>query len=207
MSPARAALLALVAGACGQAEPPRPSVLLVSIDTLRADHVGLYGYERDTTPFLDSLGAEGLVFENAFTPAAWTLVAHMTMLTGLNPKQHGVDRAERALSPDAPLLAERLRAAGYQTLGFYRPGWIHPRHGFERGFDVFQAHQTVEEAEAHLFEELARRSPERPTFTFLHLFDVHNDPSSQEPPAPFSAPPPYQDVFQEGARASRARPT
>jgi arylsulfatase A-like enzyme len=200
----RAALLVALLAGCADDARARPSVLLVSIDTLRADHLGLYGYERETSPFLDRLGAESLVFEHAFTPAAWTLVAHMTMLTGLNPRQHGVAKAELALSGEAPLLAERLQAAGYQTLGFYRPGWIHPRHGFARGFEVFRAHATLDEAEAHLFEELEQRSPAHPTFTFLHLFDVHNDPSGQEPPAPFSAPAPYQDVFLPGARARLA---
>jgi len=188
-----ASVLALAG--CGQTPAPRPSVVLVSIDTLRADHLGLYGYARPTSPFLDRIAAEGVVFERAFTSAAWTLIAHMTMLTGLYPEQHGVTEKTRQLSTGAPLLAERLRRAGYQTLGLYRSGWVHERFGFGRGFDVFRRHTTVEEAEEHLFEELARLDPERPFFVFLHLFDVHNDPSTKSPPSVFSAPPPFQDLF------------
>ena len=191
--------LALLVSACGPSEPAPPSVILVSIDTLRADHMGLYGYERDTSPFLDRFARESLVFEHAFTPAAWTLVAHMTMLTGLFPKQHGVVEGNLALSSEVPTLAERLRAAGYHTLGLYRLGWIHARHGFDRGFEVFRKHLTAEEAEQHLSEELTRL-PHAPFFLFLHLFDVHNDPSTKSPPSVFSAPAPYQDLFLKGAR-------
>jgi arylsulfatase A-like enzyme len=181
--------------------------VLVSIDTLRADHVGLYGYARDTTPFLDRLGAQGIVFESAYTSAAWTLVAHMSMLTGLYPEQHGVLSGPLALAEEAPLLAEHLARAGYQTVGLYRQGWIHERHGFARGFDVFRSHWTAEEAEEHLAEELARLDGARPCFLFLHLFDVHNDPSSKDPPSIFSSPPPYQDLFLPGARERLAGET
>src|SRR5262245_40157104 len=149
-------LLAL-AGCDGTPPPPsHPSVVLVSIDTLRADHLGLYGYERDTSPFLDRLARESVVFDHAFTSAAWTLIAHMTMLTGLYPEQHGVTTKDRALAMDAPLLAERLARAGYQTIGLYRLGWVHARHGFARGFDVFRNHKSAEEAEEHLFTEMGR---------------------------------------------------
>src|SRR5262245_43546439 len=116
----------------------RASVILVSIDTLRADHVGLYGYPRETTPFLDRWSKDATVFEHAYTTAAWTLVAHMTMLTGLFPEQHDVIGKRRALSPGIPLLAERLQKAGYRTICLHAPGWIEARHGFHRGFDVFR---------------------------------------------------------------------
>jgi len=181
--------------------------VLVSIDTLRADHVGLYGYERDTTPFLDRFGARGIVYENVITSAAWTLIAHMTMLTGLFPDQHNVTEGKRTLAAEAPLLAERLKQRGYHTVGLYRPGWIHPRHGFERGFDVFRQHHPVEEAEVHLEEELAKLPPGEPFFLFLHLFDVHNDPSTKDPPSVYSAPEPYQDLFLPGARERLAGQT
>ena len=139
-------LLALVLlTACGSEGPP-PNVILVSIDTLRADHVGLYGYARDTTPFLDDFAKTAMVFEHAFSVCPWTLVAHMTMLTGLFPAQHGVVADQLALSQEIPLLPERLASAGYQTLGLYYTSWIHERYGFARGFDVFRAHESAEEA-------------------------------------------------------------
>src|SRR5262245_55049055 len=167
-------LAALALAGCSHGPPARPSLILVSIDTLRADHLGLYGYARDTSPFLDRFAKRALVYEHAFTPAAWTLVAHMTMLTGLYPEQHGVLAGKLALAPDVPLLAERLKKAGYQTLGLYQPTWVHPRHGFGRGFDVFRPHDDAAQAGEHLFEELAKLDPARPFFLFVHLFDVHN---------------------------------
>jgi hypothetical protein len=192
-----AALLALAG--CGQEPPQRPSVVLVSIDTLRADHLGLYGYGRDTSPFLDRLAKESVVFEHAFTSVSWTLIAHMTMLTGLYPEQHGVTEKDRALATEAPLLAERLARAGYQTVGLYKRGWVHERYGFGRGFGVFRPHVTAEEAEQHLVEELARLDGARPYFLFLHLMDVHGDSSTKSPPTVYSVPPFFHDLFFSGA--------
>src|SRR5262245_23865720 len=183
---------------CGSStRDARPSVILVSIDTLRADHVGTYGYGRDTTPFLDGWAKQAIVFEHAFTPCAWTLVAHMTMLTGLYPDQHGVVKEDLALAPEIPLLAERMKAAGYQTVGLYHPCWIHERHGFGRGFDVFRGHKDAEEAEQHLREELARRDHDRPLFLFVHLYDVHNEFTNDGHEFLYPSPAPYQDMFRE----------
>jgi arylsulfatase A-like enzyme len=189
-----APLLALPLLACSGNEH-RPAVILVSIDTLRADHVGAYGHARDTTPFLDRWAEQATVFERAFTTAAWTLVAHMTMLTGLFPEQHGVIAQRKALAPGIPLLAERLRAAGYRTIALYAPGWIHERHGFARGFDVFRAHQDLAEADAHLSEALAGLDRGQPFFLFLHLFDVHCGPFTEGGNSIYPAPPPYEHLF------------
>lgn len=183
---------------------PRPSVILVSIDTLRPDHLGLYGYERDTTPFLDEWSKQAVVFDKAFTTAAWTLVAHMTMLTGLLPEQHDVFGKNRALSPEIPLLAERLKAAGYRTVGLYKEGWIHARHGFDRGFEVFLNHADMVEADAHLQELLPQLAGEEPFFLFVHLFDVHCGPfdggekdgvKQPETNRVYPAPEPYEHLF------------
>ncbi len=190
------ALLAALTVGCGEA-PRRPSVILVSIDTLRADHLGLYGYERDTSPFLDRWAQRSIVFERAFTPAAWTLSAHMSMLTGLYPEQHGVIEGDLALAPEVPLLAEHLLRAGYRTIGLYQPTWVHPRHGFERGFEIFRPHEDAEQAGQHLLEELARVPSERPFFLFVHLFDVHSDPADRG--TLYSAPEPFRELYVPGA--------
>ena len=191
---------ALLLATCSRAATPpaRPSVILVSIDTLRADHLGLYGYSRDTSPFLDRFGKASLVFEHAYSPCPWTLVAHMTMLTGLYPPQHGVTEADRALADSIPLLAERLHDAGYQTIGLYHPVWVNARHGFQRGFDVFRSHGEADEAEQHLREELAKLDPARPFFLFLHLFDVHQGPIRPGEHSIYPAPEPFQEFFQPG---------
>ena len=202
MSALRSALTAaLLLAACARepAPPARPSVVLVSIDTLRADHLGLYGYERDTSPFLDRFAAESLVCEFAWSPCPWTLVAHMTMLTGLFPDQHGVTTGERALADEIPLLAERLLAEGYRTIGLYHPVWVNARHGFQRGFDVFRSHGEADEAEQHLREELAGLDATRPFFLFLHLFDVHKGPIRENQHSIYPSPEPFQEMFQPGA--------
>ena len=122
--------LALLLGACGASiEPaPRPHIFLISIDTLRQDHVGLYGYERDTTPVIDELARSSMVFERAYTTASYTLIAHMSMLTGLYPRQHGVLTPRNVLPEQVPTLAERLSEAGYYTMGFHFPGWLDHQH-------------------------------------------------------------------------------
>lgn len=194
----RLLVVTLVPLACSEAHPA-PRVILISIDTLRADHLGLYGYARETSPFLDAWAKRALVFEHGFTPAAWTLIAHMTMLTGLYPEQHGVLEGDQALAADAPLLAERFQRAGFATLGLYHPSWVHTRHGFARGFDVFRAHADVKEAGQHLFEELARVPRERPLFLFVHLYDVHGEREDVRPKSVYSAPPPFQELFVPGA--------
>lgn len=198
MSRAGLLLLALLAACSGGRESGRPSVILVSIDTLRADHVGLYGYPRDTTPFLDRWADGGIVFDQAYTPAPWTLIAHMTMLTGLYPAQHGVVDENHGLSEAVPSLAERLRPLGYQTVGLYRESWIRSRYGFDRGFDVFRSHADAEEAEQHLLEELETLDRERPLLLFLHLFDVHDGFDADGDETLYPSPAPYQDMFLEG---------
>jgi arylsulfatase A-like enzyme len=170
-------------------------VLLISLDTLRADHLGCYGYTRDTSPFLDRLARESIVYERAFTPAAWTLIAHMTMLTGLFPLQHGVVQDELALAPGFPILAERLKTGGYQTVGLYQPTWVHERHGFGRGFDSFRPHKSVEEAGEHLELELARLDPSKPTFLFVHLYDIHNQTLNAGTEVIYPSPAPFQEHF------------
>jgi arylsulfatase len=174
-------------------------VILISLDTLRGDHAGFLGYERETTPNLDALAREGVVFERAFATSCWTLTSHMGMLTGLYPEQHGVVSNDAALNPRIPLLAERLRERSYVTIGLYEHGWIDARHGFDRGFDVFRGHADAEEAEAHLAEELASLPEKRPFFLFLHLFDIHCDPFLARPGVFYDPPPPYDRHFRADA--------
>jgi len=201
-----ALVLAGVLAACGDGPAPapartQPNVLLISIDTLRADRLSLYGHTRATTPFLERFAQGARVFERAYSPAPWTLISHMSMLTGLYPPQHGVIAGDLALAPEIPLLAERLAQAGWQTVGLYHPIWVLPRHGFARGFDVYRPHEDIVEAERHLQEELARLDSARPTFLFVHLFDVHVGPIVKDQHSIYPAPEPYPDFFMPGATA------
>ncbi len=197
---ALAAALPLACGGCGGETGPPPSVLLISLDTLRADHMSLYGYERETTPYLRQLAKECLVFDQAHSVAPWTLISHVTMLTGLYPEQHGVVKKDKALSPKIPFLAQRLSDQGYHTIGLYKPGFIGPRYGHDRGFDVFREHEEAPLAEIHLSEAFVDLNPEWPFFLFLHLFDIHGDPLKDKKSLMYDPPEPFDICFMPDAK-------
>jgi len=125
------------------ATPAAPNLLLITIDTLRADHLGCYGYFRDTSPNLDRLAGESLLFERAYTPMATTLPAHVSLFTGLNPLEHGVlANQEHGGSgyrsrPGARSIAEILKADGYATAAFVSAAPIKRSSGIAAGFDTF----------------------------------------------------------------------
>ncbi len=168
------ALLSVAASGCGRAgdppersssdavarapeagdEPsPRPHIVLVVIDTARADHFSCYGYGQRTTPSVDALAARGILFRSAHSVAPWTLPAHMSIFTGLPPRDHGATWAAfdgegiasvrelvtRAFTPREParMLAARLRDSGYATHGFSPNPWVSRNKGFAEGFDTF----------------------------------------------------------------------
>ena len=150
------------------------NVVLISIDTLRADRLGSYGYERPTSPALDALAAKSIRFENAYAESSWTLPSHITLFTGLHPSSHGVVLEEDVLPDELPTLTERLQSAGYQTIGLTAGGLLSGRYGFSRGFDRFEDRyrrlpRMVERAQQAILET----SPDRPFFLFLHTYDVH----------------------------------
>lgn len=194
--------------ACGGPLPPgdatRPDIVLVSIDSLRADHLGAYGHERPTSPFLDELAAGGLRFADARTASPWTLPSHMTMLTGKWPAEHQVIEDDLALAPDVPLIQERLAAAGWATAGFVSTIYVSKIYGFGRGFSLFHDyditeknnHQHAAPAPKVLGDALAwmKERRDEPAFVFVHLYDVHYpyEPAEAfagkfDPPAPAAA--------------------
>ena len=154
----------------------RPNVLLISIDTLRPDHLGFYGYRRPTSPTLDALARESVVFDHAFAPAPHTLPSHASMFTGLFPDQHGAGHRfpESPLSQEARTLAETLEAAGYRTLGFSSGGMMSARYGLSQGFEEWTERQpaNLKSVMPAVFDALERTGPE-PWFLFLHTYDVH----------------------------------
>ena len=183
----------------GDDEELPPSIILISLDTLRGDHVGFMGYERDTTPFLDEIAAESMVFERAYTTMSWTLIAHMSLMTGFYPSQHKVWKEDSVLTEDIPTLTQKLKDRGYHNMGFHYPGWLNPSYGFGRDFDVYKSHSNVKQAGAHIREAMAKRPKDKPYFLFIHLFDIHNGFLDIEPARLYTAPPPYDDFFYEGA--------
>ncbi len=116
----------------------RPNILLISIDTLRADHLGCYRYPRPVSPNIDRLAREGVLFEQTVCPLPRTVPALASMLTGLYPQDHGLrDNLRKALPPEVPTLAGQLRDAGYHTFAVNANGLVHPTRGLARGFDYY----------------------------------------------------------------------
>lgn len=208
---ATAVLLAAGAAAWWQVKPepvplPAPNILLITLDTTRADRLGAYGYGRARTPTLDRLAREGVLFEHARTVAPTTLPAHVSLLTGRYPAAHGVRNNGVPLSEKVPTLASALRAGGYRTAAFVSSFVLDRRFGLAPGFDHYddrldsepgsaepverRGDRTVAAAGQWLDDYLGTRAPSAaptsrpaPFFVWLHLYDPH-DPYS--PPAPFS---------------------
>jgi arylsulfatase A-like enzyme len=164
------------------------SVLLVTLDTTRADALGAYGRTPSVTPSLDRLAEEGLVFEQAYTVAPLTLPAHASMLTGLFPPRHGVrDNGLAPLPKEATTLAERARAAGFQTAAFLGSVVLDEGFGLEQGFERYEAparhfyggpsmgyaERPAAEVAGLAIEWLKARDKERPFFLWAHLWDAH----------------------------------
>ena len=138
------AFLALAFAACAETEPQRTNVVLITVDTLRADRLSPYGYEAAETPAIESLARSGIVFENAFCEATWTLPSIASVMTGSYPGDHGVRRWVDRLAEDRTTLAELLREAGYQTAAVVGSVPLDARYGFDQGFDLYD--DEMEEA-------------------------------------------------------------
>ncbi|MSR63882.1 MAG: hypothetical protein EXS08_15765 [Planctomycetes bacterium] len=137
--------------------PAGPNVLLISIDTLRADHVGAYGAAQ-ATPTLDALARRGLLCRDASAPAPYTLPSHATLLTGQQPAVHGVVAHDRRLSAArSTSLAEVLADAGYVTRAFTSGGFVSAEFGLDHGFDGFAQIDPLRERESHYFRTLTKR--------------------------------------------------
>ena len=115
-----------------------PKLILISVDCLRADHVGVYGYPRDTTPSIDAFAEDGVVFENAISTSATTLPTHMSAFTGLTPSEHGASN-RHMLSRSVPYLPEILAASGYQVDSVVSGAYLAQNFGFERGFHTYRS--------------------------------------------------------------------
>lgn len=173
-------LVSLVVGGCAPAV--RPNVIVISIDTLRADRLGCYGHERETSPRIDRLAANGVLFENAFSPTAWTLPGHASLFSGLRPRRHGAVRAQTAIRQDVPLLAEILKEHGYATAAVVNAPFLQAKFGFDRGFDTFTYTPKLEVARhQQAVLETLRSVGGGPFFHFFHYMSVHDPYTPEEP--------------------------
>ena len=173
----------------------RPDVILLSVDTLRADHLGAWGYRRDTSPYLDELAAGGTRYANTWAPSPWTLPSHTTMLSGLLPPNHGAIEDKVRIGDDIPLVQEAFRNGGYLTAGVTSTLFVSERFGFERGFDWFhdfdihgaELNNAGSVDAEHVFawaQQWAQGQPNgKPVFLFLHVYDAHY---AYNAPAPFN---------------------
>lgn len=160
-------------------------VLLVSLDTLRADALGTYGYDRFTSPVLDAFAAGGVVFEDASSTAPWTLPAHASMFTGLHPKRHGALTTATALSPDVPTLASVLERAGWQTAAVVSTVWLErDAYGLTRDFTKYRELEVPADRRSpstlvtdQVIDWVRERGHDR-LFVFAHYYDVHGDYAS-----------------------------
>jgi arylsulfatase A-like enzyme len=184
-----AAVLALVGlvGGCRGAEPLAENVVLISIDTLRRDHLGCYGSERETSPHLDALCRRAVVFEQAISHAPSTLMSHASLLTSLTPPRHGASFARRrALAEEIVTLAEVLRERGFRTASFNDGGQLAQRWGLAQGFELYhvrgRGRVRFGDIVANAFDWLdAAEGPGgAPFFLFLHSYQVHH-PYTPEP--------------------------
>jgi len=180
------------------------NVLLLTLDTTRADHIGCYGYARAETPVLDALAAEGVRFADAVSPVPITLPAHATILTGLDPPTHGArHNAEFTVGEDVLTLAEVLAAQDYETAAFVSAFVLDARFGLDQGFAHYDDDISVASSAA-IYREgnerpassvtgaaiqwLRGRSQEQPFFAWVHYYDPHN---------PYLPPSPYKEEFRD----------
>ncbi len=179
-----------------------PNVVLISIDTLRADHVGAYGHFR-ATPGIDMLAKDGMVFTNVISAATWTLPSHMSMMTSLYPAYHGLNKYESQVS-NLPYetLAGVFQANGYACAAFTGAALVSSKYGFSKGFDSYYEEKKLGR-EANEAEEVFRRTTEwmgkhgrRRFFLFVHTFEAHDYPAVKEAHSIFTDPA-YQGIFQE----------
>lgn len=170
-------LVSLLVPACARRPEPLRQVVIVTIDTLRSDHLPCYGYPRATAPFLSRLAREGVVFEHAFTASAHTAPSHASLFTGLFPYQHGLRVNGAQLPPGTPTLAALWAARGFATAGFAGVGFL---EGLAQGFQHFEAQHFSPERRPSAADVLGAAErwlrltpPERRFLLWIHLYDVH----------------------------------
>jgi choline-sulfatase len=184
----------------------RANVLLYHIDTLRADHLGCYGYTRATSPRIDALAREAVQFSEVMAQASWTRPATASILTGLYPPAHGAMMLRQGIRADIPTLAEVLFAHGYQTAGFVTNVNVAGRWGFQRGFEAYEylpedahspnVHVRSDELNAHVFAWLRERHREdQPFFLYVHATDPHG---------PYTPPESFAERFVQGGGCAAA---
>ena len=177
---------------------PEINIILISLDTLRADHLKCYGYERETSPNMDQLGTEGVVFTNAFSSTSWTLPAHVSLLTSLDNRHHQVNTRNAYMDNSIITLADILRKNGYFNYGFTGSGLVSQQFGFSKGFDFYcdfrgsQRQRNSVEVLYKYFDNWLDKNKDKKFFLFLHTYQTHE---------PYFSPSPYNSLFLNKKKA------
>ena len=174
----------------------RNDIILIVLDTLRADHLRFLGYPRNTSPFLDSLASEGALFRSAYSQAPWTTPSLVSLFTGVYPSRHRCDSTYRRGTRDWLFLPELLEVENYYRVGIVSNILAGSKFGFSRGFDVFDDKSVLYEPADRVTDraiEILENLPEndRPLFFYVLYFDPH---------MPYHPPPPYDEMFMKGYR-------
>jgi arylsulfatase A-like enzyme len=190
-------IAALLLGLPGCGRHSTTPVVLVSIDTLRPDHLGCYGYPRQTSPNLDAFRKDAILFRNAFAHAPSTLASHAAILTSLLPPHHGASVDDLAVSREVLTLAEVMREARYSTASFNGGIQLDAAYGLDQGFDVYVSARPLHSTADTLVDETDRFSHQveqarawiekqgEPFFLFLHTYEVHNPYTPRVPDLEF----------------------
>ncbi len=175
-------------------EQERPNIILIVVDALRADHLGCYGYSRNTSPTIDGLSREGVLFEKAFSQGTSTQIALASLFTSLYPSVHRVYALQNSLPDEFVTMGETLKENGYATAAFV-PYNVLASYNLQQGFDAWRAVPTTAESIKAPSKTTAkalnwlRKNRRSPFFVYIHYFGPHS---------PYKNPPPYDKLFWQG---------
>ncbi|MCX5659665.1 MAG: sulfatase [Planctomycetota bacterium] len=184
------------------ASPRRPNIVLISIDAVRPDHLSCYGYARPTSPNLDRLARQGILFKQCRAQAPWTLPSHMSLFTSMLPSHNGVDNLNKVLPPTLVTLAQVMSQEGYRTTAIVNNGQMRAHWGFDRGFEMWKEFEadtpagTAGQLTDSAIASLNSTRSDSPHFLFLHYYDAHD---------PYEAPLPWRDKFGVTIDGQRSR--
>lgn len=171
-------------------ETNQTNIILISLDTVRPDHLGCYGYQRNTSPAIDRLAADGVLFKNTYSTTSWTLPGHVSLLTSLNCLNHQVYFPLQKMNPDMLTLADILRTEQFYCAAFTGGGYLSETYGFSKGFDTYQeiklrGNQAIRLDEAERLAQLASRwledNKDKNFFLFLHTYQPHDPYANLSP--------------------------
>ena len=158
----------------------KKNILFISIDTVRADHLGTHGYWKNTSPLIDSLAEQGICYDHAISQAPWTLPSMVSAFTSLYPSEHGSVEAKIRMPKKQKTITEKLKKAGYHTIGICSHSFVSSQYGFERGFSIFDESQikghdavTSDSLTLNAIHYLSKMKTDKPFFLWIHYFDPH----------------------------------